>query len=73
MLMKSKTECYSTAEMVRMITGQPCETPEDIPKVAPYLRAKGIVVKRDVVGWDVIALDEDCEKYLNEHPELIKG
>lgn len=71
MLMKSKTECYTTAEMIKIITGKLCENLKDVPKIASYLRAKGIVVKQNIMGLDVLTLDADCEKYLNEHPELL--
>ena len=79
MILKDPKTCYSTAEMIQLITGTKPTDLRETCQLRPQLAAKGIKLKLDdsglsvPTGLDVIALDEDCERYLRQHPELIPG
>jgi len=61
---KVERECYSTNQMVEMVTGVNVNDIRDLGMVKGKLSVFGIYLQRDIVGWDVIKLDEDLNKYL---------
>lgn len=78
MLMRTKTKCYTTMEMIEIITGTKPVDLKGICQLRPQLTSKGIKLKLDGTGLgvpeglDITGLDDDCEQYLREHPELLK-
>ena len=69
MLMKSEEESYSLSEMIHLITGKPCDY-KKLSKAAQALKEKGITIYYNPLGWNVLRLDQDCERYIRDHPDL---
>lgn len=76
-LMRTKTLCYSTKEMIGLITGAEPFNIDGIMLLENSLGDKGIRLHHDGTGrkfpdgLDIVRLDEDCEHYLRIHSQLL--